>query len=156
MVKTLVCGDVVGNWEVVVARVQKLQKSAHGPFDCLFFIGKTFDTVKEAEIILSLHHFPLQTYIFSDLSLDISSVPQNVKLLQSNELLTVQNLTVTMYRKSMLKTSSTIPDAYKASTSSGAYRGCDFFFSDVWPRDMHQFLCQRYGELLIYHLNAAS
>lgn len=42
MVKVLLCGDVRGRIDQLVARVSKLQSSAHGPFDLLFCVGEFF------------------------------------------------------------------------------------------------------------------
>ena len=40
MVKLLVCGDVRGKLDVLATKVQRLNSSAHGPFDALLCVGE--------------------------------------------------------------------------------------------------------------------
>ena len=51
MVKLLFCGDAFGNLDEILLRVNKLNASAHGPFDVLFCTGQLLsldDTAPDA------------------------------------------------------------------------------------------------------------
>ena len=140
MVKILICGDVDGNWDAVFSRVAALQKSAHGPFSCLFCTGKVFSTEEDFKDVISKNEFIIPTYVSNTTSVLSSScsLPNNLEILEPNKLLTIQSLTVAMFSKDKMTQSAMI--AVKAISSSGAYRGCDLLLSDTWPYDSHQFL----------------
>ena len=66
MVKTLICGDIQSGeqWELLLKRLDELQKSANGPFDLLFLCGKynNIDNFKISEFLQN-EEFPIQTII---------------------------------------------------------------------------------------------
>ncbi len=61
MVKLLFCGDIDGNWPSLIARLNELQQSQHGPFDAVFITGKNLQTKGVNESVLSL---PVKGYAF--------------------------------------------------------------------------------------------
>ena len=65
--KVLVCGDVLGNFSVLAARIHKLNTSRHGPFDLLLCVGEWSasggsDVAKEE----GTTSFPIPVHILGD------------------------------------------------------------------------------------------
>lgn len=141
MVKVLICGDVDGNFELLLSRITTLQNSAHGPFQILFFSGTLFKNAEEFEKIAPSLVFPMKAYSF-----DRTGVTEENLLPESNleffshsgvGLATVQNLTVGFMSQSAEQES--IQDAKDICQLVG-YRGCDLLFTADWPRETHHFL----------------
>lgn len=161
MVKLLFCGDIVGNWPVLVDRVKSLQKSAHGPFDALLLVGKCFHSEAEFKDVLDKHipniSSPLKMYSFDYHSyIEGYSLPSNLVVINSSiissycGILTIDhNLTISYISRIIDDKSNKLADSngyqqalekVKAIVSSPGYRGCDVLISKEWPKDMHHFM----------------
>lgn len=140
MVKFLVCGDVEGQFETLLARVQALENSSHGPFQFLFITGSLFQSVEEYERITQTVQFPIPTYALDRTWIqDTSTLPQNFNLLGESKIgiSSISNLTVAFMCGDDDKEG--VQSAIDLS-SRPSYRGCDLFLSNEWPKDMHHFL----------------
>lgn len=157
MVKLLFCGDIVGNWTVLVDRVKSLQKSAHGPFDALLLVGKCFHSEAEFKDVLEKHipNIPslLKMYSFDYHSyIEGYSLPPNLVVINSSSIycgiLTIDhNLTISYISRILDNSKLDDTNGYqqalekvKAIVSSPGYRGCDALISKEWPKDMHHFM----------------
>ena len=159
MVKLLFCGDIVGNWTVLVDRVKSLQKSAHGPFDALLLVGKCFHSEAEFKDVLEKHipniPSPLKMYSFDYHSyIEGYSLPSNLVVINSSSIssycgiLTIDhNLTISYISRILDNSKLDDTNGYqqalekvKAIVSSPGYRGCDALISKEWPKDMHHFM----------------
>jgi hypothetical protein len=66
MVKILVCGNIHNEWDILLAKLDSVNQSSHGPFHVVFVCGRTFrsaDDLKTSIIDKGLK-FPIPTYIF--------------------------------------------------------------------------------------------
>ena len=141
MVKVLICGDVNGQFDLVLSRITTLQNSAHGPFQVLFFSGTLFQSEAEFNQIAPTLVFPMKAYSF-----DTKWVTENVLSPECNleffnasgvGLATVSNLTVGFMNNN--SDGESIQDAKDICQLVG-YRGCDLLFTADWPRETHHFL----------------
>ena len=140
-VKVLVCGDVDGNFELLLTRVATLQGSAHGPFDVLLFSGKLFQSAEEFAAVAPTLRFPLPTYAFDRTGVADDVLPGDSNLEFFNAygagLATVSGLTVAFL--SPFADAEYVQDA-KDITGLAGYRGCDVLLTADWPRETHHFL----------------
>lgn len=141
MVKVLICGDVNGNFALLLSRINTLQNSAHGPFQVLFFSGKLFRDAAEFDQIAPTLTFPMKAYSFDRTGVTDGVLSEESQLEFFNAsgvgLATVSNLTVG-FMKSDADPES-VQDAKYICNLVG-YRGCDLLFTDDWPRETHHFL----------------
>ena len=141
MVKVLICGDVDGNFELLLSRLQTLQNSANGPFHVLFFSGSLFEDAAEFNLVAPTLMFPMKAYSFdrTGVTEGILSPDSNLEFykIHGAGLATVSNLTIAFMGSEADPES--IQDA-KDITNLTGYRGSDILFSSDWPREMHHFL----------------
>lgn len=149
MVKTLVCGDIGGNWKLLVDRLNDLQNSQHGPFDVLFLVGQSFTNEEEVQSLKSKVSLPLKTYCFrAPEYVSKYELPDNLEVVgggNSCGIVTLQhNLTVAFdLATSQDSAPTTINpglETVRQIVNSVGYRGCDFCITGEWPKEMHHFL----------------
>jgi RNA recognition motif-containing protein len=147
MVKLLVCGDVCGNWKLLIDRLNDLQNSQHGPFDILFLAGKCFVSEEEARSLRSSISFPLKTYCFNAPEyVSKYELPENLEVVGGSNgcgIVSLQhNLTVAycMGNEQTVPPTSSSLETVRQIVSSVGYRGCDICITSEWPKEMHHFL----------------
>ena len=98
MVKVLICGDVDGQFDLVLSRITTLQNSSHGPFQILFFSGTLFKDAAEFDRIAPTLVFPMKAYSFDRTGVTEGTLNPDSNLELFNHcgvgLATVSNLTV--------------------------------------------------------------
>lgn len=150
MVKFLVCGNLSdeAGWEILTARLRNLQESQHGPFEALFISGGLFATKEQYNhALLSSSNLCIPSYITvlpSFVAENSNLLPENLHLIGRGDsgLVTISTLTVAyLNSKNIVAESITAElDSMQVKVNAPAYRGCDLFLSDVWPKDMHHLL----------------
>ena len=164
MVKLLFCGDIIGNWSLLVDRVKSLQKSAHGPFDALLLVGKCFQSEAEFSECLDKHipSIPLKMVAFDyHHYIEGYTLPHNFEVINNSnaycDILTIDYGLTVCY---ISRTNDGLVDSsgqqaalekVKSIVASPGYRGCDALISREWPKDMHHFLDS--AELAEYRLS---
>ena len=140
VVKLLVCGDVDGNFELLLNRINTLQSSAHGPFNVLFFTGRLFQNAEEFASVAPGLRFPLKAYAFDRTGVadDVLPADSNLEFFNANGvgLATIAGLTVAFL--SNFPDSESLQDARDIAGLVG-YRGCDVLLTAEWPRETHHF-----------------
>lgn len=170
MVKVLISGDICGEWSLLVARVNALEASSHGPFHCLLLAGKAFENINEYKEIKEKVNFPIPTY-FYDLSNinaeELNPFPKNLHLLQSScessslfsnigGIVTMSQYLTVAYFNSVDSKAHKFESAshgellkdMSAVCNVPNYRGCDLYLSSDWPKDVQYFIDDAENELL--------
>lgn len=138
MVKVLLCGDINNKWADVITRVNALQKSAHGPFDCLVCIGNSIQNEDTYNDIVTNYTFPIPFYILNEQDLFKTNESKNLFIMEPNVLFNIGLLTCVYHTSTISK--DALQSVQSITSSNPSYRGCDFLFSNEWPKDVHQFL----------------
>lgn len=145
--KLLFCGDVHGNWTLLLERLNDLQKSQHGPFDILFLTGSCFQDEEEVQNLRSNVVLPLKTYCFDCPSyISKYELPVNLEVIGAGRRCGIVNLqhNLTVCYQGSLSSSSnsdmTDLENVRSVVSGVGYRGCDICITAEWPKDMHHFL----------------
>ena len=141
VVKLLICGDVDGNFELLLNRINTLQSSAHGPFNVLFFTGRLFQNSDEFATVAPSLRFPMKAYAFDRTGVadDVLPADSNLEFFNASGvgLATIAGLTVAFL--SNFPDSESLQDARDIAGLVG-YRGCDVLLTSEWPRETHHFL----------------
>jgi len=141
VVKLLICGDVEGQFDLLLTRIQTLQTSSHGPFDVLFFTGRLFQNPEEFARIAPNLKFPLKSYAFDRTGIEDNVLPTDCNLeffhASGAGLATISGLTVAFL--SHFPDLESLQDA-KDITALPGYRGCDVLLTAEWPRETYHFL----------------
>ena len=141
VVKLLICGDVEGQFDLLLTRIQTLQTSSHGPFDVLFFTGRLFQNTEEFARIAPNLKFPLKAYAFDRTGIEDNVLPTDCNLeffhASGAGLATISGLTVAFL--SHFPDLESLQDA-KDITALPGYRGCDVLLTAEWPRETYHFL----------------
>ena len=141
VVKLLICGDVEGQFDLLLTRIQTLQTSSHGPFDVLFFTGRLFQNTEEFARIAPHLKFPLKAYAFDRTGIEDNILPNDSNLeffhASGAGLATINGLTVAFL--SHFPDLESLQDA-KDITALPGYRGCDVLLTAEWPRETYHFL----------------
>ena len=141
VVKLLICGDVEGQFDLLLSRIQTLQTSSHGPFDVLFFTGRLFQNAEEFARIAPNLKFPLKAYAFDRTGIEDNVLPNDSNLeffhASGAGLATINGLTVAFL--SHFPDLESLQDA-KDITALPGYRGCDVLLTAEWPRETYHFL----------------
>lgn len=147
MVKILTCGDVLGNWSPLLARLDELQRSKHGPFDVLLIAGKCFKDKNQYESVAPSIQLPLKTYVFNPFGFPTNSNDTNIEnlVIVSKESLGIttlleSGLTVSFFIGDSLETVATEMKNINSIANAPGFRGCDVLITSEWPREMHHFL----------------
>lgn len=143
-------------WDTLIARLTKLQASSHGPFELLIICGELFSDESQYQYALqSEHELPLACYLTRKPAFMTECKLKDMYFINDglespgNDVIgitTIRNLTIVYYDDS-----KNCNDVSEEKLSSGisslcdicesdAYRGCDLFISNHWPRDTHYFL----------------
>ena len=142
-VKVLICGEVNGQFDSLLSRLNALMNSAHGPFHFLFIAGALFTNESEFHDHADKLVFPLPTYILNGKGIpESANLPTNVSVLSplGVGLISISNLTVGYLDESTASPASI--NAVLSGTQNSGYRGCDLFLSSMWPREIHQFCAE--------------
>lgn len=157
MVKFLICGNLEHAGDAasesafltLVKRVEALEKSNHGPFECLLVAGGLFqDERSYRDALGSSSILPIPAYaIDCPAFVDIGELPANLTYLDRSGgsaegrgcgMSTIHKLTVCWVNDS----SKEKGDVAEMESNCGApgYRGCDVLLSSSWPKNSHNFL----------------
>lgn len=134
MVKTLICGDVTNDsWSLLVARLEELQFSNHGPFDILILsqqLSITYDVVSST--FERLEKLQMHVYAFSPVDENIWPSFWTVQRKSAGIFNAYKNLTIAYLFNDL----SVEQDGEIMSAINGVgYRGCDFLITNKWPSD---------------------
>jgi hypothetical protein len=142
MKKLLFCGDINSQWATLLDRLNKLQASAHGPFDGLFCVGSFFKNEDEFFDMAPKLDFPLPVFV-ADRSgySDDFNAPRNVVFLPSSGMEHILGMTVATLGRGVSATSHAAEVAeLLGKASANGYRGCDILITVDWPKDVLQFV----------------
>jgi hypothetical protein len=142
MKKLLFCGNINSQWETVRERVDKLQASAHGPFDGLICIGSFFKDEHEFYDIGATLSFPIPTYVVdrTGFSNDYNP-PRNVHFLASAGLETVLGgVTICSLARNAAELATAEYKDLIGRFERSEYAGCDILVTQDWPADVLQLL----------------
>lgn len=150
MVKFLVCGDVHGEWDILIARIQSLERSPHGPFDFMLIVGSLFKDKDEFDRITPTLEIPIATYALDRTGVsDGSKFPKNLHFLNMSEnSLTIFNLTIFYLANNLNRTEEDLTSVVKNICNKPGYQGCDILITSEWPKDIHYFLEDNDFEIL--------
>ena len=140
MKKLLFCGNINSQWETLLERVDKLQASAHGPFDGLICIGSFFKDEQEFYDLGSTLSFPIPTFVVdrTGFSQDYNP-PRNVHFLASAGWETVLGgVTICSLARNAAAAAEYKELLNKFERSE--YSGCDILVTQEWPADVLQLL----------------
>lgn len=154
MVKILIVGHLPPNevfgeqdaWQVLLSRLQELQRSTQGPFELLFCTGVVFHSLDTfLSVKDQLASLELQIYVFHKPDfLAGQDIPSCLEFVGQDEVgmcNTAKNLTIAYHFPSPNESQKQERiEQVRVMTSSMGYRGCDLLFSSHWPREAHQFL----------------
>jgi hypothetical protein len=142
MKKLLFCGDINSQWSILIDRVNKLQTSAHGPFDGLFCVGSFFKDEDEFFYMAPKLDFPLPVFV-ADRSgySDDFNAPKNVMFLPPAGLELILGMTVATLGRGVSVSNHPVEVAQLlGKASANGYRGCDILITVDWPKDVLQFI----------------
>lgn len=134
MVKLLISGSINSMWETLFGRINSLQNSPHGPFDCLLVVGKAFADQEEFNRVSMIYEFTIPTFFLADKSIEVKNLPNNVSFIPIASAFSMLSL-----RVFFLPSSFCVNENFEF-TKDNDYSGCDILVSSEWPLGLHNFL----------------
>ena len=147
MVKVLFSGDVDSNFEILIGRINELQKSAHGPFDLVLCTGQFFKALEELQKFLANTEFrsPIPIYILDS---DIFDSPEaistfdlltskNILILKGSGIQNILNLSVAYLSHGACTSEAKLKEEFvtvKRLVDSRGYRWFDILLTPDWSR----------------------